>query len=191
MKANRKIEDYLVFDNQKIASHFYTIGFSNVANRYFPQSYAKLKPIQQFADEYIDLPCEICNKDWIKEIMKENMGGIYVMAIPEADEKFDTTEDVLVVCKGECDTVLSQRLQAQGYTTGWKDIGDLCNPILFLRNILTYTNLLHSRDKTISATAHKKMKRIFMAAAQRVLREVTDEDRAHFSRTVEIENLGF
>ena len=92
-------------------------------------------------------------------------------------------ESIHVCCKGKCDKTLEGRLSAYGYTTGWEDVGDLLNPLYFLKNILTYTNQLYAGDQKYSKEAHAAMKRIYVRLGQRTLREVSVEDK---KRVVEL-----
>jgi hypothetical protein len=94
-----------------------------------------------------------------------------------------------VVCKGDCDKTLERRLVAQGYLSRWEDIGDLINPIFFLKNMLTYMNSLYAREDEYSPNAHKHMKDIYIALAQRTLREVTKDDEERFRELGTIEGL--
>jgi hypothetical protein len=98
-------------------------------------------------------------------------------------------EKLFVVCK-ECDHHLQERLRAQGYTTSWEEVGDLFNPILFLKNMLTYMNMLYENPRRISEEVHKRMKEIYIALAQRTLREVTKEDIERFKDLRILDNLG-
>src|SRR5262249_14491330 len=100
-------------------------------------------------------------------------------SIPRSKQDIEY-EDLFVVCKGNCDRNLQDRLHAQGYTTGWEEVADLFNPILFLKNMLTYMNMLYENPKRFSKKSHKRMKQIYIALAQRTLREVTDEDIERF-----------
>ena len=73
--------------------------------------------------------------------------------------------------------------------TRWQDIGDLVNPIFFLKNMLTYMNILHAHKDTYSAEAHEHMKEVYIALAQRTLREVAKEDEERFRELAMIEGL--
>lgn len=189
LKQNGDVTDFCIYDHQKIAGYFYEVGLSRLANRYFPMSYAKIRPLQQIVDKHIELKCEICDCDWIKKIMVQPNMGIVVYA----DKGFGTpdriTDDIFICCKGDCDDQLKNRLHAQGYFDTWQDIEDLCKPLFFLKDILTYMNILHAGDKKFSYTAHDKMKTIYIAASQRVLREITEEDRKNFNRSLAFEGL--
>lgn len=177
LKQEKYIQDYTIYDWQKISGYFFDVGFSRIAYRYFSQSYAKTRPIQQLVDKYVELKCEICGCDWVKEIALHPEMGIIVQTEPVNQKDFKEIEDVFVVCKGMCDKKLEDMLYKKGYITQWEDIENLCNPLGFLKNFLGYMNALYSGRYKISQKAHKKQKEIYIAAAQKVLREITDEER--------------
>ncbi|KRR19835.1 hypothetical protein CQ14_39005 [Bradyrhizobium lablabi] len=67
-----------------------------------------------------------------------------------------------------------------GHATAWEELNDLFNPLLFLKNMLTYMNALRRDPKQFSDSVHDKTKEIYVALAQRTLREVTNEDMERF-----------
>lgn len=77
----------------------------------------------------------------------------------------------------------------RGYITEWEDLGDLCNPLLYLRSIMGYMNDLHSGHENYSKEAHERMKQIYTAVAQRTLREITKEDEDRFRELQPIEGM--
>ncbi len=180
LKDSEDIVDYNIFDGQKIAGYFYAHGLSKLAYKYFPISYVKMRPLQQIVDQHIELKCEMCGCDWIKDIItRPNMGIVIYADKKDADGKY-YTDDIFICCKGKCDDQLKGKLHSLGYLDLWQDIEDLCNPLLFLKDILTYTNILHDREKVFSDKAHQKIKDIYIAVSQRVLREITEEDRGNY-----------
>ena len=62
-------------------------------------------------------------------------------------------------------------------------------PARALKNMLTYMNGLHAREDEYSPNAHKRMKELYIALAQRTLREVTKEDEKRFHELGTIEGL--
>lgn len=188
LKMDSRIQDFTVFDGQKIAGYFYDVGLSKLALRYFPKSYEALKPIQQLVDKHVKLECEICGCDWVKEIMLRPQMGIIVNAVSHEDD-YRTVHDIFVVCKGKCDQELDGRLRQQGFFTNWEDIEDLCNPLGFLKNCMVYMNQLYEGHYKITKQAHDKQKEVYIAIAQKVLREVTQEDRERFVDLLKFENF--
>lgn len=182
LKQDAHIEDYAIYDNQKISGYFFDIGFSRLASRYFPKSYMAVRPIQQLIGKHVELNCEICGCDWIKQIMLDPQMGIVVQTRPivEQDVQYEI-DDVFVACKGECDRKLEQLLHKKGFITQWEDIEDLCNPLGFLKKCMSYMNILYARKYKVSPKAHEKQKEVFIAIAQKVLREVTDEEKKRIS----------
>ena len=179
---------YQIFDGRKIESHFVTTGLSRLALRYFPDSYNSLRPIQKLTQEFVRLDCEICGVDLLLKSLSDPMSGIVTWA-----QKYDETTKNIVsihtVCKGVCDDKLEDKLRKRGLMTTWEDIDDLCKPIVFLRNMMTYTNMLRDENITIAAEAHEKIKCVFIAIAQRTLRETTLDDLKRFNTLVSLEGL--
>ncbi len=187
LAGSNDIGAYEIFDRKKIEGHFVDTGFSKLALRYFPTSYQRMRPIQSFFGNYQDMRCEVCDVDVLARSVREPSQAILVWASPRDNHK--RFESLHVVCKGDCDKTLERRLLAQGYLTRWEDIGDLVNPIFFLKNMLTYMNGLHAREDEYSQDAHKRMKELYIALAQRTLREVTKEDEERFRELGTIEGL--
>ncbi|PZP54955.1 MAG: restriction endonuclease [Micavibrio aeruginosavorus] len=181
LKENGDIKDYNIFDGHKVAGYSYAYGLSKLAYKYFPVSYLKMRPVQQIVDHHIELKCEICGCDWTKEIIVTPNMGIIVYADKKDSDGNYFTDDVFISCKGECDDRLKRKLHNSGYIDLWQDIEDLCNPLLFLKDIFVYMNILHNQDKKFSETAHQKIKNIYIAVSQRVLREITEEDRKGYN----------
>ena len=168
------IKSHEIFDGKKIEARFVDTGLSKLALRYFPQSYLKMRPIQTFLSKRVELNCEICGKDLLASSVTDPYSGILVWAAPRTgDDKYHSLH---LSCKGQCDRRLEARLAQQGYTTHWEDIGDLCNPIIYLKNMMTYMNMLKADASRFSDEAHQKMKEVYIGIGQRTLREITVED---------------
>lgn len=176
------IKAYEIFDRKKIEAGFYGEGLSRLALRYFPLSYGRMRPLQKLIGDYLPLECEICGKDVLLASIERPYGANIAWSYSRENHRHYL--DAHIVCKGNCDRELEERLWAQGQMSGWEDIGDLTNPLFFLRNLMTYTNHLQGRKYSYSDEAHAKMKHIYVAIAQRTLREITDEDSERFQETV-------
>ena len=183
LKNSGEIADYLVYDHHILEGHFAREGMSKIAMQHFPKSYAALRPIQTILSEYEALQCDVCDKDVLSASFEKQHSAIIVYASKSAVEYPAPIESIHVCCKGNCDRILEDRLSSCGYTTGWQDIGDLLNPLYFLKDILTYTNQLYKGDQKYSKEAHYAMKRIYVRLAQRTLRELSSEDK---NRVVEL-----
>jgi hypothetical protein len=178
-KNQGRLKTYEIFDAKKIEGYFVISGFSKLALRYFPESYGLMRPIQQLLGEIVELRCDECGADILTSSVHDSPSANLVWSTPVSKGEIEY-EELFVVCKGECDRKLQARLGAQGYTTGWEEVADLFNPILFLKNMLTYMNMLRETPRRFSDQAHKRMKKIYVALAQRTLREVTKEDMQRF-----------
>jgi hypothetical protein len=173
-----RLKACMVFDAKKIESHFITSGFSKLALRYFPQSYGQLRPIQQLLGEIVELHCDECGANILTRSVRDRARANLVWATPmQGGVEY---RELFVVCKGQCDERLQEKLLARGCTSGWEEVDDLMNPLLFLKNMLTYMNQLREDPRKVSDDVHKRMKEIYVALAQRTLREITKEDTERF-----------
>lgn len=187
LEKSGDIAAFEIFDRKKIEGHFIDTGMSKLALRYFPTSYARMRPIQKFFGKYEDILCDVCGTDALAKSVRTPYYSNLVLASPINNHR--RYESLHVVCKGDCDQKLQALLYKKGFITQWEDIGDLVNPILFLKNMLTYMNILHDREKEFSAEAHQRMKNIYVSLAQRTLREVNKEDEKRLVDLGEVEGL--
>ena len=181
------IQDYVIYDHKKIEGYFFDLGFSKIALRYFPRSYVALRPIQQIVDQHVKLECEICGCDWVKEAFRKPRMGIILSCWHE--NEYRSIDRVFVVCRGECDHKLEKKLHREKFYTGWQGIEDICNPLGFLKYCISYMNILHAGEKKYSKKAHETMTNIFIALSQRVLREVSNDDRRRLLQLIDVEGL--
>lgn len=189
LKASGDIADYLVYDYRIIEGYFARDGMSKVAMQHFPNGYAALRPIQTIFSEYEPLNCEICDRDVLLESFTKPYSAIVVHAQKEGEEYPSPIDSVHVCCKGGCDEKLQKQLIIQGYATQWEDIGDLLNPLFFMKNMMTYMNQLYAGKWKYSKEAHDAMKCIYLRLAQRTLRELSREDKKRVSDLAMIEVL--
>lgn len=92
---------------------------------------------------------------------------------------------IYICCKNECDTDLRKEKVKEGLTDRWQEVLDLTNPILFLNQIMATLNRMKSGWE-FEPIAFEKIKEIYMASAQYVMREPTQHE---FSRAIDILNL--
>ena len=179
LKSTGRIEAVEIFDHKKVEAMIAASGMSKLLLRYLPASYGKMRPIQNFFGHYSGLECDICGKDVLTASIAEPFSANLVWSCAVETEAYTK---LYVACKGECDHRISERIHRSGNVTHWEDIGDLCNPILYIKNAMAYMNQLHARRVTISEDAHRRMRSIYIAIAQRTLREVTKEDEDRFKQ---------
>lgn len=189
LKNSGDISDFSVFDHRIIEGHFAREGMSKTAMQHFPKGYSALRPIQTIFAEYEPVKCEICDKDVLLESFTKTYSANVAYAQRTDANHSAPIESVHVTCKGDCDRALQNRLQAQGFMTTWEDIGDLLNPLFFLKNMISYMNQLHAGERKYSDDAHQKIKRLYIRLAQRTLRELSDEDKKRVVELSAIERL--
>ena len=189
LKSSGGITDYLVYDHRIVEGYFARDGMSKIAMQHFPKGYSALRPIQTIFAEYLPLNCEICGKDVLLTSFTKQYSAIVVHAQKMGQPYPPPIESVHVCCKGDCDRTITIRLRNQGYMTAWEDIGDLLNPLGFLKNMITYMNQLYSGKWKYSEKAHDTMKEVYMRIAQRTLRELSREDRKRVIALSRIEGL--
>jgi hypothetical protein len=176
--ANKgELGGYEIFDAKKIETRFIDTGMSKLALRYFPKSYGKMRPIQKLLGELVELRCDVCDADILRRSVTGKSGNLVWAMSSHGPPKY---KELFVVCNGECDRQVQERIRSSGDYNSWESIADLCNPILYLKNMLTYMNQLHRAPSEFSEKAHSRMKDVYVSLAQRTLREVTKEDFERF-----------
>jgi hypothetical protein len=176
--VNGDLQAYEIFDHKKIEGRFVNAGLSKLALRYFPAGYRHMRPIQRLFGRVVELRCDVCGADILTRSVTDSANAALVwMTSLAGSPKY---QELYVCCKGACDAEMERGAARRGLTTQWEDVEDLCNPILFLKNTLTYMNMLRADPTQYSDAVHRRMKQIYMSLAQRTLREITDEDFERF-----------
>jgi hypothetical protein len=179
LRSHSDIRDYQIFDHRLIEGYLLWLGFSRILCRYFPKSSKDIRPLHKVIDEYIPIKCDVCGKDLLEALYRENYTGL-IAQIEISDDKagVERVEEMYFACKGKCDKQL-QKLYWQKYHTscGWKDLSDLAIPAEFLRWIMATFNRLRSGQYGYSDSAFKKEKALIMALSQKVFREMTERER--------------
>ena len=110
--------------------------------------------------------------------VRDRANANLVWAVPVGEGELEY-EELFVVCKGECDHALEAKLHARGYTSAWEEVDDLFNPLLFLKNMLTYMNMLRENPRRYSDKGHKRMKEYTLRSPAHSTK-VTREDLERF-----------
>lgn len=178
LKKEEKIKDFRIFDHKLIENYMICLGFSNILMRYFPESYKLIKPLHKVLDEYIPLKCDVCGKDLLEALYRENDKGLIAQATHRDENGIEHVKEMYYACKGNCDEKLSKSIwECYKYSTGWKDITDLAIPQEFLRYVIATINRLRDGNYKYSDTAFEKEKNMIIALSQKVLREMTEKER--------------
>lgn len=180
LSGEGKIRDYKLLDARLIENHLVRLGYSELLLRYFPESYRRLKPLHKVVNEYLPLECHVCGKDLLVDLHSDR--GIVVIARPLSKGKDPHIEHVYWVCKGDCDDELKDALWARELVTGWEDLSDLSIPAWYLRWIFAGLNRIRDGKDIYTDEAFTQWKNLVMALAQRVLREMTEEEKARVGR---------
>lgn len=77
--------------------------------------------------------------------------------------------DVYTCCKGECDKKLLLTRRKKDYTDGWQDITDFMNPVLYLKQTMTFINKLQDGTK-FTEEAFEQYKNILLQCSPYVMR---------------------
>ena len=171
-----KIEAFEIYDAARIEAGFHDIGLSTVLLQHLPKSYVSMRPIHPILGEYLPLKCEVCDKDLLKKSTRNGDSGLILLA-----EKDNMVHSVHFVCRGECDSQVSEPLKHQGFLDNYSDINNYFNPLIFLRRLIVYMNDLHNKPDGYSDEAHNRMIDLYLKISQRVLRQADAEDREKFS----------
>jgi len=183
LRSTGDIKDYTIFDSASVENYLIALGFSKVMMRYFPQSYARTRPLHPILDEYIPIKCDKCGKDLLAALYTEGYQGLVAEVERLNEDGSREIVDVYFACKGECDKILERMcLIRYKAATGWKDLSDLAIPAEFLRWIIATINQLSDPGWTYSKDALSKEKLLIMAMSQKVFRESTSEDRLRASQ---------
>lgn len=177
LKENEKIKDFRIFDSKLIENYLIRIGFSKLLMRYMPESYKRVKPTHLIVDEFIPLECKVCGKELIESLNHEHYKAVICQVISKEDD-YRKIIDVYWACKGECDKQLQEYYHATNNAiTRWEDITDLVIPAMFARWVLTTMNQLRIDPKRYTDDAFEKEKHFILAMCQKVLREMTEDER--------------
>jgi len=189
LRKSGKIKDYQIFDHKHIEDYLLRLGFSRIFMRYFPESVKRVRPLHKMVNEYIPVNCDVCGKDLLEALYRENYKGLIAYVYPNDEESGSTSiENIYCACKGNCDKEMQNRYRKDSRsTTGWKDLSDLVIPADFLRWIMATLNQLREGVK-YTDVAFEKEKRLIMALSQKVFREMTELER---ERVRELISCGF
>jgi hypothetical protein len=186
---SRDLKSYKVFSGNLIKNELLSLGRTWIIRRYFPESYKRIRPIHNVLDRHIDLKCDNCGKDLLEELYTSDFQSVIAQAFTRGKDRIRKVHAIYCSCKGACDKVLETRAYKQyNALTSWEDISDIAMPNQFLRFIVANMNQLRSGDE-FSAEAFEKQKHVIMAVAQKVFREVTDEERERMRAVLQIPNL--
>ena len=178
LRNHGDIRDYQIFDHKRIEDYLMRLGFSRIFTRYFPESVKHVRPLHKVLDEYIPIACDVCGKDLLEALYRENYKGL-VAQVERLDKASRTTtvERIYFACKGTCDKQMEAICWAEFHEpAGWKDLSDLVIPADFLRWIMATLNRLRNGEK-YTDTAFAKEKQLIMALSQKVFREMTERER--------------
>lgn len=175
LKENEKIKDFRIFDYKLIENYLIRIGYSDILMRYFPLSYKQIKPLHLVTNKYIPLECKSCGTDILKEMFKNQYHANFVQIFSYVDNT-EHIHEVYWACKGRCDDRLRFNLP-KGRYTNWQDIGDIIIPTKYIEWVLATVNLIKSGGNTYEETAFKKEKEFIIAVSQKVMREMTQEEK--------------
>lgn len=165
-----------VFDKMLIEQKILDAKNTSIFERYFPSSFNQWKlrnnqPTLLLA-EYQPLRCAVCGKD----LLKDKSNGIILF-----ERKFDSRqiENVIPVCRGNCDHAYEAFLREKGYLCGWDSIEDLTLPTIYLkRQLAILNNLFYSNPaEQFSNDGIEAYKTVLIALSQLALRECTEEER--------------
>lgn len=177
------IESHIIFDHKKIEGYFVKVGLSKLALQYFPQSYVRMRPIQNLMGRYYEMHCEVCGTDLLQANQRQQYHGNVIWA---SDDK--KIVSVHYACK-RCDNSLDAQLVRRGLSTQWQDVSDLVNPVIFLETVLSFCNELTDGSEKYSPSAIEQMKNLIIILSQCTLREMTEEDRERVRIARELEGF--
>ena len=189
LRDDGKIDEYEIYDGNRIQNGFNNVGLSGVLLQHLPASHTSLRPIHPLLGKYEPLCCEICDKDLLKESVKGKALGMIIFANEQRDEA-TVVKSIHFVCKGHCDQKMEASLARRDLATSWDDISGYCNPLIFIRRLTGYVNQMREAPSSYSKAAHDRMIEFYIALSQRTLRQTNGEDREGLKRAMELEEIG-
>lgn len=180
------VQRFEVFDSARIAARFYAVGLAEVMLQHLPEGYRKLRPISPLGKEYEPLLCEVCGADTLVGSINRQRPANLIFACEGSSLK---RQAIHVACKGECDQEVVRKVNGRGLSDAWDDLRDYCNPLIYLRRLTGFVNHTREHPEHFSDEAHEAYLRIFLFVAQRTLRQPNEEDRQHFSDSVNAEDF--
>lgn len=173
LKENQLLKDYKIYDHKLIENIMLGIGYSNLMLRYLPTSYKNVKPLHSIFGKYEPLNCDNCGKDLLVEMTRTDMHA-NIVHVTRPDSKHIL--DIYVACQS-CDTILQHRYKIQGLRAqGWNSLNDLLNTATFLRYLMATLNNIRNGADTYDDKAFSKEKGIFLRLAQKIMREMNQND---------------
>lgn len=190
LRDQKKIESYEIYDGTRIENGFHDAGLSGVLLQHLPKSHTLLRPVHALLGRYQPLPCDICGKDLLKASVTEGNSANIIFATRVSTDEESIVEGVHFVCKGACDKRMDDIVNRRGLASGWDDISDYCNPLIFIRRITGYTKQMRSAPNSYSKAAHDRLIDFYILMSQRTLRQTNAEDRKALQEAMELEELG-
>lgn len=174
LRDNDEFKAYKVFSGKLIENELLALGRSWLIRRYFPESYKTIRPLHQVFDQFVELKCDSCGKDLLKNLFDEGFNSLIAKVVNRDEKK---TIAVYFACKGACDKMLQKNaLDRHGALASWEDISDLAMPNQFVRCIMVLLNQMRA-GHTYEDAAFEKEKQFIMAMSQKVMREVSDAEK--------------
>ncbi len=186
LKEAGRLKDFKIFEHKLIENYLINIGFSTLLMRFFPNGYKTIKPLNIIFDKYHPLECDVCGKDLLEAMFKDELNGVigFVGRTLEQGEIFN--EDIYIACKGVCDTQIEKRFRAAGLTSNsWQDIKQLTNPALFIKYVIATLNAIQRGEIKYSEIAFKKEKLFLLKMSQKLLVPMNKEDNEQHNTLVE------
>jgi len=176
LKENREIKDFKIFDGKLIESQLISIGFSEILQRYLPDSYKEVKPLQNVLETYTPINCEYCGKDLLFSMFEENYSANLIVVNERKDGK-NHIEKIYCACKGKCDRILEDKYSKTGKLASWNDLSDLIIPEEFLRYLMAVLNRIKDGDDIYTNEAFEQQKEFIIALSQKVFRATTKSEK--------------
>jgi hypothetical protein len=178
LKNNDEIRDYRIFDGRIIENHLLTKGYSQLPYRYFPASHKAIRPLHNVIDEYVELKCDACGRDLLAALYEDDSWAV-VAQVPMYEKDECHILHIYFACKGQCDKQLENSCYARyRQVTNWEDLSDIASPNQYLQRILSMINQIASGKYFYSEAALAKEKKLIIALAQKIFREVSESERA-------------
>jgi hypothetical protein len=182
LKKNGKIKDGIVYSGREIESCVLSKGMSQLISRYMPRSYHKLKAPTLLFDRIEKLECSVCGKDLLND-----HGDI--LWTEKSDGEIIVVDNICVTCKGHCSYMQEAKIyEEQNLIPLSEELFWLQNSIGFTQHYFRIMQMLKSTEYRFTDRAWNFEQRILLSISQKVMREVSQDDREMMSHLLSISN---
>lgn len=171
LKGSGKIRNYLVYSGRAVESIIMSMGMASIVKQFLPKQYAKIKAPSPIFGSLMSLKCVVCGR----ELLNDHADVLWTESMSGGKTLID---NVCCVCKGPC----SYRQEAHLFRLTKTPVlsEELCwlqNPIGYMQHMYRVLNTVRDKEYEYSSQAWSIELDLLAALSQKVMREVSEDDR--------------